>query len=79
MTPLKQVTSAAMKAYGYDLATQTLAVQFGPTDKVTHFQGVPPDVAAEFDAAESKGKAWHALIKGKYAAVPAPTEETEGA
>ena len=70
MTPLKPVTSAAMRAYGYDLNTQTLAIQFGPTDKVTLFAGVPPEVGVAFDAAESKGKAYHALIRGKFSGVP---------
>jgi hypothetical protein len=63
MTPLKPVTSAAMRAYGYDLNTQTLAIQFGPTDKVTLFAGVPPEVGVAFDAAESKGKFFGASIK----------------
>lgn len=82
MTPLKPVVSAAMLAYGYDAASQTLAIRFGP-GKVAHFAGVPADTAAAFDAAESKGRAYHSLIKGKFVATSVMDEPepatTEGA
>jgi hypothetical protein len=75
VTPLKPVTSAAMLAYAYDPGQQVLTIRFGP-GKVTRFADVPPEVGAEFDAAESKGRAYHALIKGRYSVSTALDEPT---
>jgi hypothetical protein len=76
MIPLTPVNSQAMLAYGYDPASQTLAIRFGE-GKVTHFADVPPEVGAEFEAAESKGRAYHALIRGKFTGVPVLDEATK--
>jgi hypothetical protein len=42
-----------------------LAIQFRP-GKVTHYQGVPQDVADAFEAAPSKGQAVGELLRGRY-------------
>lgn len=65
MIAMKEVESAAMKAWGYDPAQQVLAIQFRP-GKVTHYQGVPQDVADAFEASPSKGRAVGELLRNRY-------------
>lgn len=65
MVALTPCTSAVVKAHGYDASTQTLAVKFNG-DKVYLYQQVPPDVAAAFQGAESIGKAYGSMIRGKF-------------
>lgn len=49
----------------YDSAQRVLSIQFkGPT--VYQYQDVPPETAAGFEAADSKGKFVAAHIKGKF-------------
>ena len=74
MIRLKQVTSTLVQAYAYDQATQVLAIQFMRKPEVVHFKDVPPGVGLAFDAAESKGKAYHALLKGKFQTELMPAE-----
>ena len=78
MIALTPCNSSAIQAFGYDPTSQTLALRFSAT-KVHHYSGVSPELAAEFEAAESKGKAYGSLIRGKFDAVPVldePTKET---
>lgn len=81
MTPLKPVTgSAQIGAYGYDPATRVFAVVFHGSGAY-YFQEVPPATAEAFDLAESKGKAFHSLIKGRFEFTRSdpsaqPTEQT---
>ena len=65
MIALHECSSSVVKAHGYDPSIQTLAVRFGP-GKVYHYTGVPPEVATEFAGAESIGKAYGSMIRGKY-------------
>jgi hypothetical protein len=65
MITMKPVESSAMKAWGYDPAQQVLAIQFR-VGKITHYQGVPQDVADAFEAAPSKGQAVGELLRGRY-------------
>lgn len=52
MTPLIPVNRNGVVAYGYDIATQTLAVQYGSA--MYHYFAVPADVArAVADAADN--------------------------
>lgn len=67
--PLTACESSQMKAVGYDAATKTLAIRFNPTKtapagSVYTYSNVPPDVFAEFQGAESKGKFFGERIKG---------------
>lgn len=62
--------SSQITGFGYDAASQTLAIQFpgrGVTPgSVYHYAAVPPTVFAEFQAAESKGKFFGSQIRGRY-------------
>lgn len=69
MTPLIECSSAIVKAYGYDMATNTLSIRF-PDGAVYLYSNVPQDTYDEFCAAESKGKAFASLIRGKFGHVP---------
>ena len=75
---LTPVESKMLTGYGYDKDTQTLAVQFKQGGPVYHYAGVPQDVIAEFEKAESKGKFFLANIKPNYGAQKqeAPKPET---
>lgn len=68
MTPLTPVpNSSLVAAFGYDAAAGVLALQLANTPGyVYHYRGVDADTAAAFEKAESKGKAYGALIRGKY-------------
>lgn len=60
------VQSSNIASIGYDLARQTLAVEFKSGD-VFHYAGVADELALEFYNSESKGKFFHARIRGKFA------------
>jgi len=68
VTPLKPVQgSSQIAAYGYDAASQVLAVQFmNSRGFIYQYREVPPEVAAEFEKAESKGKAFGALVRNRF-------------
>lgn len=63
--PLKPCDSSQIKAYGYDATSQTLAIQFQRGAKVYLYPGVEPELAEQFTGAESKGKAFGSLIRGR--------------
>lgn len=65
MIPLTEVKSSALQAYGYDAATQALAVRFGP-GKVYTYKNVPPETAEAPAKSESIGKGFASLIRGKF-------------
>lgn len=50
----------------YDAARQTLAVTF-TTGRIYLYFDVPPDVHAEFAAAESQGRYFNLRIRDRYA------------
>ncbi len=51
--------------YGYDAATNTLAIRFkaGPGGNTYHYANVPPALYEQFHGAQSKGKFFSAFIK----------------
>lgn len=67
-----------VRAIGYDLASQTLRVQFG-SGAVYDYTGVPPEVREALMAAESVGGAFSQQIAGHYAGslVLSPAENYE--
>lgn len=78
MPPMTTVTgSAQIAAYGFDPVDRVLYVRFHSSTMVYGYQSVPPEVAKQFDAAESKGKAFYALIRGKYPYSAKDAEPTE--
>jgi hypothetical protein len=58
---------ATIEVNRYNAKEKTLDIVFGyePTMQYT-FKGVPKKIAAGFDTAESKGKYFHANIRGKF-------------
>jgi hypothetical protein len=62
--------SSQISGYGYDAATQTLAISFpgrgAQPDTIYHYFDVPPEVYAALQAAESKGKFFGAEIRTKF-------------
>lgn len=69
MVQLTDVQSSVIAAHGYDAATQTLAIKF-KAGNVYHYRDVPLDVAAAFANAESVGRAYGQMIRGKYETEP---------
>jgi hypothetical protein len=65
MIELTPVVSSAVAAFGYEAISQTLAVRL-TSGKVYQYKDVPPNVAAEFGAAESIGRAYGSMIRGKF-------------
>jgi hypothetical protein len=65
MIQLTECKSSAVAAHGYEPSSNTLAIRLN-SGRVYHYINVPADVAAEFAAAESIGRAYGSLIKGKY-------------
>ena len=63
--PMQACTSSQIKAYGYDAATKTLAVQFNRGTKVYHYPGFEPADYEAFHASESKGTHFGKHIKGR--------------
>ncbi len=65
MVQLTTVASKMMQASGYDPASRTLAVRFGP-GKVYHYADVPAEVADKIAAAESVGSVFAQTVRGKF-------------
>ena len=71
--------SKAISKSEYNADKKVLSITFA-NGKAYEYAEVPQEVAAEFEKAESKGKAFKKLIKGKYEAKkiePAPEKKTE--
>lgn len=68
MVQLKPVQgSKQVAAYGYDPASQVLAVRFVNTPGFTYlYRDVPAETAEAFDKAESKGSAMAKLVRGQF-------------
>ena len=71
------VVSSNVAQVGYDLATQTLAVQFKAGAKVYHYANVPPDVYEEMGKAESVGRFIGAHIVKKFDFTTVTLEKAE--
>jgi hypothetical protein len=71
--PLTPCASSAIKAHGFDPATQTLFLEF--TSGTTYsYPEVSNDTYTALQAAESVGRFYGANIKGKFVATPVPVE-----
>lgn len=71
--------SKAISKSEYNADTKVLAITFA-NGKAYEYAEVPAEVAADFEKAESKGKAFKELIKGKFKAKkvePAPEKKSE--
>lgn len=67
--PLEPIASSSLKAIGYDLSTQTLAIQF-KTGRVFYYEGVHVDVALELGRADSKGTFYSNRIRHQFKGRP---------
>jgi hypothetical protein len=83
--PLQAIESSQIAAYGYDAASNTLAIQFKPKGKsaggIYHYANVGPTEWAAFRDAESKGSHFFKAIKAfpdryPYTRLPAADTET---
>ncbi len=63
---LQPVDSSAVKAIGYDAATQTLFVQMLATTEVYAYENVPAKVYDSFLSSKSKGRFYTDKVKGKF-------------
>lgn len=59
--PMKPIDSNVLAAYGYDAATQTMALQFKSSGgtKDYEYPHTSPEAFAALDGAESKGSWWY--------------------
>ncbi len=67
---MSSLKSSMLQAHGYDAASKTLAIRFSGAGKTYHYSGVPPEVASGLAAAESPGKFFGQVIRGKFGHVP---------
>lgn len=58
--------SSQIAGYGYDAATQRLAVEFKSSAFVYEYRDVSPETAAAMQAAASKGSFVHKVIKPNH-------------
>lgn len=63
---MQKVESTAIEAIGYDAEANALSVRFVSGGEYRYFD-VPPQIAADFEAAESKGRFFHEHILDRYA------------
>ncbi|HMV46580.1 MAG TPA: KTSC domain-containing protein [Blastocatellia bacterium] len=68
------VESGNLAAIGYEAESKTLQVDF-KTGKRFQYPNVPPELFAEFQAAESVGKFFAARIKSEFLGVPLKDDE----
>jgi hypothetical protein len=70
--------SAAIRSFAYDPASETLTVTF-VTGRRYAYAAVPPQVAAAFAGAFSKGQFFNAAIRNRYAYRRLPADRSERA
>jgi hypothetical protein len=61
----QQVESGLIKSLEYDAERRVLTVEFN-RGGVYEYEDFPPTEWANFDKADSKGKFFHAYVKGQY-------------
>lgn len=60
----KEKAAKPSTEYAYDAEKQALTVTFATGTYL--YKGVPADVYSQIESAESKGKTFNELVKGKY-------------
>jgi hypothetical protein len=66
VTELKPIPNSSVHEAGYDAATQLFAVRYKEGGPLYVYKDVPPDLAQEFEAAESKGRFIAKNIRGAF-------------
>ncbi len=64
--PWTNDNSSMIAAYDYDADMRVLHLRFRLSGEVRSYQAVPPELAAEFVEAPSKGKFFHNKIRDEY-------------
>ena len=67
--PWTNTNSSMIGSYEYDPDMRVLHVRFSSNGETRSYQGVPPELAAEFVAAPSMGKFFHNKIRDQYRAL----------
>lgn len=62
---MKAIESSQIKQYGYDPASQTLAIQFAKGG-VYHYSAFTPKHWEAFQKAKSAGSFFHKNVRGKF-------------
>lgn len=62
----KNTNSSMFSDYEYDPGMRVLHLRFRSTGEIRSYQGVPPDLAAEFEASASMGKFFHNKIRDQF-------------
>lgn len=73
---LQPCSSSQVKAYGYDAASRTLAVQFISNNALYHYADVPAEVFEAMKAAPSVGQFFGKSIRPHYVCTKQPDPET---
>lgn len=61
---MKPLSSSSVSSYGYDDASQTLAVQF-KNGRTYHYEGIAPSAAAGLATAKSAGRYVNEILRGR--------------
>lgn len=80
--PMKPCDSSQIATHGYDPVTKTMALQFKQKNGTTvpyHYANVSPEMYAEFEAAESKGRFFGQRLKSNAEAHPFTKMVDDGA
>ena len=64
--PWTDTDSTMIVAYDYDPNMKVLHLRFRLSGETRSYQNIPPELAAEFIAAPSKGKFFHNRIRDEY-------------
>lgn len=80
MVQLRPVAgSSQVHSFGYDATQRVLAIRFQNSAFVYQYQDVPTEIAAGFEAAESKGTYVAQHMKGKFEFTKVDTAAAENA
>lgn len=66
---MQPIDSSMFTEIGYDPQTETLGVRYAKNGNLFHHSAVPYSTWIDLNAAESFGKAFHALVKKQYPGV----------
>jgi hypothetical protein len=65
LQPLSRMPSTAIRDHDYDAGTERLTITF-VTGRIYVYEDVPPNVAADFGSASSRGRFFNETIRDRY-------------